>query len=374
MNLPPKKYSALVSEIRSFNPIRYGKSRNFKNGAVSYLSPYISRGVISLNEIAKLVFERYHPKDAYTFIKELAWRDYFQKVWEAKADEIFTDLKHQQEKVKHHNSVTAVVHAKTGIHELDAEIRSLYERGYLHNHIRMYIASVTCNIAGAHWFKPSQWMYYHLLDGDPASNALSWQWVAGSFSSKKYYCNQENINKYTGSKQQGSFLDEEYEKLVNMEVPEILKEKENTQLQTQLPKSECDLSHSIDGTVFIYNSFNLDQEWHKDKPGTRILLLEPSHFEKHPVSEKVMRFIQDQSLMIPDIRICVAEFHDVQQAWSNANFIFKKHPTTAHYRGIEETPLSLFPSVQGYFPSFSAYWKRAEKEMFKMDKNKSLFD
>jgi deoxyribodipyrimidine photo-lyase len=126
--------------------------------------------------------------------------------------------------------------------------------------------------------------------------------------------------------------------------------------------------------VFIYNSFNLDQEWHKDKPGTRILLLEPSHFEKHPVSEKVMRFILDQSLMIPDISICVSEFHDVQQAWSNANFIFKKHPTTTHYRGIEETPLSLFPSVQGYFPSFSAYWKRAEKEMFKMDKNKSLFD
>lgn len=58
---------------------------------------------------------------------------------------------------------------------------------------------LTCTIAQPHWLNPARWMNCHLLDGDLASNMLSWQWVASSFSSKKYYANQENINKYIGS-------------------------------------------------------------------------------------------------------------------------------------------------------------------------------
>mgnify|MGYP006195700273 CR=1 FL=1 len=60
----------------------------------------------------------------------------------------------------------------------------------------MYLAAMVCNNAKSHWLTPARWMYYHLLDGDLASNALSWQWVAGTFSHKKYIANQQNINKY----------------------------------------------------------------------------------------------------------------------------------------------------------------------------------
>lgn len=374
MNIGPKKYEDILSHLRSFDPVRYGKTRNFKTGHLSYLSPYISRGVIPLSKVAQIVLDTYSVKDAYTFIKELAWRDYFQKVWESKGDEIFSDLKHPQEPVKHHNQISAILAAKTGIEELDKEIVQLYETGYLHNHIRMYLASITCNIGKAHWFQPAQWMYYHLLDGDPASNALSWQWVAGSFSSKKYYCNQENINRYTGSKQQNSFLDREYESLVDMDTPHTLVENAPTSLTSFIPDAEGEMGTIIDGDVYIYNSFNLDPEWHKNESGTRILLIEPTHFEKHPVSERVMRFIIGQSKMIPGIQTFVCEFSDLQHAWPNANFIYKKHPTTKHYKGNQEIPESLFPAVQGYYASFSAYWKRAEREMFKLGKQKSLFD
>ena len=82
----------------------------------------------------------------------------------------------------------------------------------------MYLASITCNMAKSHWLVPSKWMYYHLLDGDIASNNCSWQWVSGAFSSKKYYCNQENINKYCFTKRTNSFLDKTYEDIVQMEV------------------------------------------------------------------------------------------------------------------------------------------------------------
>jgi outer membrane protein OmpA-like peptidoglycan-associated protein len=72
------------------------------------------------------------------------------------------------------------------------------------------------NIFKAAWLPGAKWMYAHLLDHDPAANFLSWQWVAGTFSSKKYIANQENINKYTNTKQEGSFLDTEYENCLNL--------------------------------------------------------------------------------------------------------------------------------------------------------------
>ena len=96
--------------------------------------------------------------------------------------------------------------AKTGIQAIDKSIESLFETGYMHNHSRLYLATLTCNIGKSYWLHPAKWMYYHLLDGDWASNACSWQWVAGANSSKKYFANQENINKYTASKQLNPFM------------------------------------------------------------------------------------------------------------------------------------------------------------------------
>lgn len=69
----------------------------------------------------------------------------------------------------------------------------------MHNHLRMYIAGTITNVSHAHWRVPSLWLYSHLLDGDITSNTCSWQWNAGTFSSKKYLANQENINTYTGT-------------------------------------------------------------------------------------------------------------------------------------------------------------------------------
>jgi len=96
----------------------------------------------------------------------------------------------------------------------------------------MYTAMLACNIACSHWSLPAKWMYYHLLDGDLASNTLSWQWVAGSFSSKKYYANQENINKYSGRNQQQSYLSFDYDAITKMPIPIALQEITSIELKT----------------------------------------------------------------------------------------------------------------------------------------------
>ena len=125
----------------------------------------------------------------------MAWRDYWQKKWQISGN-IDIDLKTKQHPVLKNKIPSSIIEHCSTITAIDKGIKELYETGYMHNHLRMYTAAICCNIGQYHWLKPAKWMYYHLLDGDWGSNALSWQWVAGTNSHKKYIANQENINKY----------------------------------------------------------------------------------------------------------------------------------------------------------------------------------
>ena len=210
-------------------------------------------------------------------IQELAWRDYWQQIWIAKGNLINSDLKQEQQDVDHYKMPKSIVDAETGIEAIDGAIKQFYVHGYIHNHIRMYIASIACNIGKSHWKTPAKWMYYHLLDGDWASNALSWQWVAGANANKKYFANQENINKYCYKDQKNTFLDVDYPKLYDIKTPEVLTETTTLDLRTILPpKKSIDVDLSL--PLLIYNYYNLDPQWRSGEQANRILLLEPECF------------------------------------------------------------------------------------------------
>jgi len=356
----PTDLPSIKQRLTTIDPLAYGKTRNFLSGAVTRLSPYLSRGVISLPQVQSEILRHYSVGQSEKLLQELAWREYYQRVWQAKEDMIFTDLKRAQPQVDHHNIPEALVKAATGINSIDKGIETLYTTGYMHNHLRMYTAMLGCNIGRAHWLAPAQWIYYHLLDGDLASNALSWQWVAGSFSSKKYVANQENINRYTGSNQIDGFLWVEYDAFENMNVPGVLKAKSSLSLFTNLPVSDETTNKS--NTIFIYNSYQLDPEWHAGEEGNRILLLEPSHFEQYPVSDLVLQFIIGLAKKnIPEIQLFVGSFHQLMQAFPSSVIYYKEHPLVKHYKGIEEPRNWMFPEVSGYYPSFFSYWKKCEK-------------
>ncbi len=356
----PTNYKSILKRLDNIDPVKYARTRNFIGGDVTYLSPYISRGVISLQQILQQVLKTYKPYQIEKFIQELAWRAYWQRTWQSIGDNIFTDIKQEQPKVIHRKMVAAIENATTGIEAIDEQIELLYATGYMHNHARMYISSITCNIANAHWLQPAQWMYYHLLDGDLASNSLSWQWIAGTFSSKKYYCNQENINRYTNSNQKDSFLNNSYEAITTMQLPEVLKEKSNFFAKTNLPATEA-LVLKDELPVLIYNSYNIDPTWHAGETANKILLLEPAHFKKYPVSDTVMQFISNLSKNIEGIQIFANNFNELKKISGSRQLIYKAHPTTMHYEGIAEKYDELFPEVTGYFSSFSAYWKNCVK-------------
>lgn len=355
-------FDDILDRIATLDPVLYGSSRNYIDGAVSYLSPYISRGVISTKFVYQELLKRgFHPSPILKFIQELAWRDYWQQVWIAKGDAINQDLKTPQ-KPTVTNGISAVINrAKTGIDVLDTAINQFYKTGYLHNHLRMYIASIACNIGQNHWKHPAQWMYYHLLDADWASNALSWQWVAGTNSNKKYYANQENINNFCYSNQTDTFLDVSYNAFESLPIPETLFLSEILDLKTPLPKRR-NIEINTKLTTLVYNFYNLDPLWKKQLSANRILLLEPSHFKQYPVSQKSIDFIIGLSKNIKNIQIFVGEYNELTTTHNLERIYYKEHPLNNHYKGIEEQRDWMF-TVKGYYPSFFAFWKKCKKEI-----------
>lgn len=351
----------VIVQLERIDPVRYGKTRNFINGDVTYLSPYISRGLISTKYVALYFLNKgYSTNDMESFQQELAWRDYWQQIWIVRGNEINKDLRQPQARADRSGIPKSIVNHETGIEAIDNAIKEFYSMGYLHNHVRMYLASLATNVGRCAWIDPAKWMYYYLLDGDWASNALSWQWICGAKSNKLYFANQENINKYCNTYQEGTFLDVEYNRLPEIQIPKELDELERFELKTELPSLRYIEVNSAE-PFFIYNYYNVDPLWRAEENGNRILLLEPSVFEKHPVSKKCIDFcIALAKENIPHIQIYVGEFRELQPL-SNSIFYFKEHPLN-NYVGQEDSR-DWMSDVKGEFGSFFSYWKKVKKQL-----------
>jgi deoxyribodipyrimidine photo-lyase len=308
------------------------------------------------------ILQRASVNDAQKFIYELCWREYFQRIWFEQGNRIFSDFNNAQQPVKHHQMIKSVADATTGIEAIDQGIQELYSTGYMHNHVRMYVASIVTNVGQVHWHNPSKWMYYHLLDGDLASNSLSWQWVAGTFSSKKYFCNQDNINTYGNTTQRDTFLDQSYEAVMRMNVPEVLQPVISPDLTTILPVVNSPL-FDYNLPLLLYNSCNLDPLWRNEEPANRLLILEPSYFNHYPVSANVMDFILSLAYQINGLQIYIGEVNDIPALAAFPEILSKEHPAFRHYPGIKDEPEWLFPSVNRVKGSFTSFWKACEKNL-----------
>jgi len=195
--------AAAEEKLKTIKPKKYAKTRNYLNGDVSRLSPYIRYGVLSLAEIRDYALKQVNKeKDAYKFVNELGWRDYWQRVYDEIGDGIWDDR--EPYKTGYYAEQYAddlpeeIANGETGLACIDGFSTELRETGYLHNHARMYMAAYVVHWRRVKWQAGAAWFLTHLLDGDPASNNMSWQWVASTFSHKPYIFNRENLEKYTG--------------------------------------------------------------------------------------------------------------------------------------------------------------------------------
>ncbi|MDH6059382.1 deoxyribodipyrimidine photo-lyase [Chrysosporum bergii ANA360D] len=193
---------AAEQALQQVNPVAYAKTRNFLNRAVTKLSPYIRYGVLSLREVRDHVWEQVnHTDDANKLINELGWRDYWQRLYVKLGDGIWKD---QEEYKTGYTSTDYAVNLPPDITQgttgrvcIDSFSHQLRSTGYLHNHMRMWLAAYIVHWRRIRWQAGAKWFLQHLLDGDPASNNMSWQWVASTFSHKPYFFNRENLERYT---------------------------------------------------------------------------------------------------------------------------------------------------------------------------------
>jgi deoxyribodipyrimidine photo-lyase len=197
---------AAEQRLAAMQPARYGRSRNFLDGAVTRLSPYIRHGVLSLAEVREAVFELLRASGGREagekLINELGWRDFWQRIWRRLGDAIWDDvepLKTGHSPASYADELPAdIATASTGLACMDAFASELVNTGWLHNHARMWMAAYVVHWRRVRWQAGARWFLQHLLDGDPASNNLSWQWVASSFSHKPYIFNRANLERYSG--------------------------------------------------------------------------------------------------------------------------------------------------------------------------------
>jgi deoxyribodipyrimidine photo-lyase len=212
--------SAGLNRLEQFQLEKYGKQRNFLNGEVGQLSPYISRGCLELEEVRQWALKRGKSNSVEKFVSELAWRAFFHLVYDEEGDRILKDMEKPKVSMRQHQTALPedIANGETGIPSMDTFIAMLKQTGYLHNHARMYLASYIVHFRRVSWRAGADWMYGLLIDGDFASNHLSWQWVASTFSHKPYIFNRENLERYAGAvlpgdPRQGDPFDYSYEEL-----------------------------------------------------------------------------------------------------------------------------------------------------------------
>ena len=195
---------AALAALEKFSVQGYANTRNKLQGNVSRLSFFIRHGVLGLREVAESVRERFgRSYDAVKFWQELGWRQFWRRVYARLGNRIYEDLEPAKVNLGGHfpeELPEDIQKGKTGLVCMDESVRELVETGYLHNHARMWFASFVIHFRKLGWKAGERFFYRHLLDGDPASNALSWQWVASTFSHRPYIFNRENVQENGGKK------------------------------------------------------------------------------------------------------------------------------------------------------------------------------
>jgi len=206
-----------LEDFSNNNLGKYAADRNFDPGPenrnnTSLLSNYISHRIIDEQETIRAAYQKFPFKKIEKFVQEVFWRTYWKgwlemrpQVW----DDYNQDLNNLQNELNSSNYKEAI-EGNTKIPCFNDWVLELKEFGYLHNHARMWFASIWIFTLGLPWQLGADFFLKHLLDGDAASNTLGWRWVAGLHTKGKHYLASEwNINKFSAKKYEHLNLNEQ---------------------------------------------------------------------------------------------------------------------------------------------------------------------
>ena len=235
MNFGTSRASAIenLNRFVDQNLFEYSRLRNFDYGPdnrsnVSCLSPYITHGVISELEVIKKSLSKFSFSKNEKFIQEVLWRTYW-KGWLELRPNVWTDYLIELNQIKNefqnNQNYLSAIEGKTEIECFNVWVNELKENNYLHNHTRMWFASIWIFTLELPWQLGAELFMRHLFDGDAASNTLGWRWVAGVQTQGKHYLASEwNIKKFTNNRFKNIKLNENAPPKISKKFYQIIKQ------------------------------------------------------------------------------------------------------------------------------------------------------
>jgi len=279
--------------------VNYSTQRNFDFGPsnrknVSCLSPYISHRLITEYEVTKKVLSKFPFQKVEKFIQEIFWRVYW-KGWLELRPQVWTDFIEDLKGIEEDKNYQIAVSGKTEIECFNDWVNELKENNYLHNHTRMWFASIWIFTLNLPWQKGAEFFMKYLYDGDAASNTLSWRWVAGLQTKGKHYVAQGwNIAKFTNNKYKDISLNEDATPLVDKREYKL----------SSLEINKEDLESKT--LVFFESELNIETLNLKDYQNIYCVFLS-NEKRKIKFDEKVINFkkkiIEDQANRFSNIKI-----------------------------------------------------------------------
>jgi deoxyribodipyrimidine photo-lyase len=294
-----------VDKLNTFveqNLSDYSKLRNFDFGPsnrsnVSCLSPYITHGIINELEVINKSLKKFSFAKNEKFIQEVLWRVYW-KGWLELRPDVWSDYLIELDKIKkefkNNQSYLDAIEGKTNVDCFNQWVIELKESNYLHNHTRMWFASIWIFTLELPWQLGAEFFMQHLYDGDAASNTLGWRWVAGIQTQGKHYLASEwNINKFTNNR------------FKNIKLNENAKPISNDKLYSVINKSFKNSEILENKTLLIFeNNMTFEFSDFKEHKFKKILLVSNKTDRTIKLSEKVLKFkanlLEDQKIRLKE--------------------------------------------------------------------------
>lgn len=324
--------AAALNRLNNFveqNLSEYSKLRNFDFGPenrtnISGLSPYITHGVINEKEVIEKSLSKFSFSKNEKFIQEVLWRTYW-KGWLELRPNVWTDyvaeLNKIREEYKDNQNYKNAIDGKTNIECFNYWVKELKENNYLHNHTRMWFASIWIFTLELPWQLGAEFFMQHLYDGDSASNTLGWRWVAGIQTQGKHYLASEwNIKKFTNNRFNNIKLNETAPPKVS----------EKTYL---IVKQDFSNKNTDDENLFIFeNSLSFETTDFQNHKFKKIYIISNKNENRSiKLSEKVIKF---KSLLISD-----------QKQRLENNSINCEVVDISEVKNINEKVIALYPTV-----------------------------
>ncbi|MDB9987092.1 DNA photolyase [Candidatus Pelagibacter sp.] len=294
-----------VDQLNNFieqNLTDYSKLRNFDFGPdkktnISCLSPYITHGLINELEVIDKSLKKFSFAKNEKFIQEVLWRVYW-KGWLELRPNVWSDylieLGKIKDEFKNNQSYLDAIEGKTNVDCFNQWVIELKESNYLHNHTRMWFASIWIFTLELPWQLGAEFFMQHLYDGDTASNTLGWRWVAGVQTQGKHYLASEwNINKFTNNR------------FKNIKLNENAKPISSDKIYSVTNKSFENSEISEDKNLLIFeNNMTFEFSDFKEHKFKKILLVSNDTNRTIKLSEKVLKFkanlLEDQKIRLEE--------------------------------------------------------------------------